>query len=213
MAGGRADTYDQRADIFGRIVVRNRVVDGLRIIVPLIGAAAFLFLAAQIYIANTLRQYGVSGIRIDRGDVVVEAPRYSGTGKDGARYLVTASEARTPIDNRDRIDLTDATLDLIRNDDSSYHAQAASATMDTVRDVTTAPGTVAVSGSDGLAGTLTDVEVDTGNERVTSYGPVDLKLADGTTIVASTMVRDGKTQTFTFTRATVVVPDLPEAAE
>ncbi|MEO7223173.1 MAG: hypothetical protein ABIY37_11930, partial [Devosia sp.] len=85
MAGGRADTYDQRADTLGRILTRNRVVDALRVVVPLLGLAAFLVLAGQIYIANLARQYGISGIRIDRGAVVVEAPKYSGTGGDGSR--------------------------------------------------------------------------------------------------------------------------------
>ena len=31
MAVGRADTYDQRAEILGRIITRNRVVTALRI--------------------------------------------------------------------------------------------------------------------------------------------------------------------------------------
>ena len=74
MAGGRADTYDQRADILGNLLLRNRVVDGLRIVVPAIGILAFAALVAQIYIANMARQYGVSGVRIDRGTIVVEAP-------------------------------------------------------------------------------------------------------------------------------------------
>ena len=98
MAVGRAETYDQRAAILGRLLTRNRAVGVLRFVVPAIGVAAFLALAGQIYVASLLRQYGVSGIRVDRGNVVVEAPKYSGTGSDGARYLVTAREARSPID-------------------------------------------------------------------------------------------------------------------
>src|SRR5690348_14116876 len=114
MAGGRADTYDQRADLLGRILMRNRIVDVLRIVVPAIGVAAFVVLAAQIYIANIANQYGVSGIRIDRGVVVVEAPKYSGTGATGSRYLVSAREARTPLDRTNMIDLNDATMELLQ---------------------------------------------------------------------------------------------------
>lgn len=213
MAVGRAETYDQRAAILGRLLLRNRAVTILRIVVPIIGIAAFLTLAGQIYLSNLLRQYGVSGIRIDRGNVVVEAPKYSGTGSDGARYLVTAREARTPIDRSNIINMIDATLELLEPDGVSYFASAAAATMDTATEYVTVPGVVAVTGSDGLEGTLTDVAADNANEFLCSNGPVDLLLPDGTTIVADTMVRDGKAQLWTFTRATVVVPDLPEAEQ
>jgi lipopolysaccharide export system protein LptC len=209
MAGGRAETYDQRADILGGILVRNRVVAALRIVVPALGVAVFLLLAAQIYLAGLARQYGVSGIRIDRGVVVVEAPQYSGTGSDGSRYLVSAREARTPLDRSDMIELTDATLELLQSGGITYFARSAAATMDTGSEKVTAPGVVAVTGSDGLEGTLTDVEVDSPAEVVVSNGAVDLLLPDGTTIVADGMVHEGKARLWTFTRATVVVPDLP----
>ncbi|OJX49277.1 hypothetical protein [Devosia sp. 66-22] len=213
MAVGRAETYDQRSAILDRLRFRNRTVALLRIVVPAIGVIAFLTLTGQIYVANLMRQYGVSGIRVDRGNIVVEAPKYSGMGSDGARYLVTAREARTPIDRSNIIEMNDATLELLQPDGVSYFARAASATMDTATDYVTVPGVVAVNGSDGLEGTLTDVAADNRRELLFSNGPVDLLLPDGTTIVADTMVRDGKVQTWTFTRATVVVPDLPEAAE
>jgi hypothetical protein len=211
MAVGRVDTYDQRAAILGNLLLRNRVVGGLRVVVPMLGILAFLALVGQIYIASLARQYGVSGIRIDRGTIVVEAPKYSGTGTDGSRYLVSAREARTPIERTSTIEMIDATLELLQPGGLSYFARAASATMDTVSNKVVAPGVVDITGSDGLKGTLTDMVADNDKELVTSNGHVDLLLPDGTTVVAETMLRDGKAQTWTFTRATVVVPDLPAA--
>ncbi|MEO7221278.1 MAG: hypothetical protein ABIY37_02300 [Devosia sp.] len=211
MEGGRADTYDQRADTLGRILTRNRVVDALRVVVPLLGLAAFLVLAGQIYIANLARQYGISGIRIDRGAVVVEAPKYSGTGGDGSRYLVSAREARTPLDRTTMIEMIDATLELLQPGGTSYFAKSAAATMDTAANTVVAPGLVAITGSDGLEGTLTDLDVDSDAGFITSHGAVDLLLSDGTTIVAGSMIRDGNAGLWTFTQATVVVPDLPAA--
>jgi hypothetical protein len=211
MAGGRADTFDQRADTLGRIVTRNRVVDMLRLVVPALGVIAFLFLAGQIWLANLARQYGVAGIRIDRGAIVVEAPKYSGTSTTGSRYLVSAREARTPLDRSNIVEMTDATLELVQEDGTSYFAKAATATMDSIAETVVAPGVVTVSGTDGLEGTLTDVDVDSANDFVTSHGQVSLLLPDGTTIDGATMVRDGKAQLWTFTQATVVVPDLPAA--
>jgi hypothetical protein len=211
MAGGRAETFDQRANMLGRIVTRNRVVDVLRLVIPALGVVAFLLLAGQIWIANLARQYGVSGIRIDRGAIVVEAPKYSGTSSAGSRYLVSAREARTPLDRSNIVEMTDATLELIQSSGNSYFAKAATATMNSAAETVFAPGTVSVTGTDGLEGTLTDVDVDSGNDMVKSNGQVNLLLPDGTTIDAATMVRDGKAQLWTFTRATVIVPDLPAA--
>jgi hypothetical protein len=210
-AAGRADTYDQRAEILGSIVMRNRVIAVLRIAVPATGIAAFLLLIGQIYLANMARQYGVAGIRIDRGTLVVEAPQYAGTGSDGSRYLATAREARTPLGGGDIIDMNDATLDLVQPDGIVYNALTKTARMNTRADTIEAPGLVDVTGTDGLVGTLHDVEVNSDAETVLSKGAVDLILADGTIIKGSTMLREGKKQTWTFTNATVIVPDLPES--
>ena len=110
MALASTDSFDQRAEIFGRLRARNRLIGVLRIAVPLVGVAAFLILVGQIYVANIARQYGVSGIRIDRGNVVVETPQYSGMGTDGSRYLITAREARTPLERPEAISMADAML-------------------------------------------------------------------------------------------------------
>lgn len=213
MATGRVDTYDQRADILGSILLRNRVVAALRIVVPAIGVVALLVLVSQIYVVGLARQYGVAGIRIDRGNLVVEAPQYSGTGSNGSRYLATAREARTALAGSSDIDMTDATLELLQGDGTTYFATAKTAHMNTATELLKAPGLVDVKGSDGLLGTLNDVEMDNRSEILISNGAVDLLLPDGTTIVGDTMLRDGKSQTYTFTNATVVVPDLPDAEE
>ncbi len=213
MAGGRAETYDQRAEILGNILVRNRVVDGLRIIVPLVGVLAFAGLAVQIYLANLAAEYGVSGIRVDRGAVVVETPQYTGTSDSGSRYVVTAREARAQLNSTDEIFMVDATLELIRPTGAAFYAKAAEATMNTATDTVKAPGVVEISNSDGLEGTLNDVTSNSRDDIITSNGPVDLVMSDGTTIVAETMFHEGARQLWTFTRATVAVPDLPEEEE
>ena len=71
MTLARTDTFDQRNAIFAGLATRNRLIAVLRMLVPAAGVVAFLVLAAEIYVTNTLRQYGISGIRIDRGTLVV----------------------------------------------------------------------------------------------------------------------------------------------
>lgn len=213
MAIARTDSFDRRADILGGLIVRNRVIAVLRIVVPLLGLAAFLALAGQIYFSNLMRQYGVSGIRIDRGNVVVEAPRYSGTGTDGSHYLLTAAEARTPIGNAEEIAMSDATLEYDKARGGAFFAKAEEATMNTASQIAIVPGITAVTGDDGLQGTLSALTVDMGAEIIRADGPVDITLGDGMTITGSSMRHDGKANTWTFTDATVIMQQLPEAEE
>jgi hypothetical protein len=212
MAFARTETFDQRARILGRMLRRNRLVALLRVAVPALGVAAFLLLAGQIWLANITRQYGVSGIRVDRGNLVVETPRYAGTGADGARYLVKAREARSPLGGTRQIVLTDATLDYARPGRTTFHVAAASATLDTGAQRVDIPGIARIRADDGLHGTLSAVEADIGGEVTTAKGPVNLTFPDGTTLTAASMHFDGRTQTWTFARSTLTVPALPASA-
>jgi lipopolysaccharide export system protein LptC len=164
MAFARTDSVDQRAEIFGRLTARNRLINVLRIAVPLAGIAAFLILIGQIYLANIARQYGVSGIRIDRGDVVVETPQYSGMGSDGAHYVVTAREARTPIDRPEEITMSDATLQFTAPGEGAYFVSAIDATMNTKTQIVEIPGIANVTGEDGLEAILRIVHADMESE-------------------------------------------------
>lgn len=213
MAIARTDSYAGRAEILGSLITRNRVVAVLRIAVPLIGLGAFALLVGQIYLSNMMRQYGVSGIRIDRGNVVVDAPRYSGTGADGSVYLLTAREAHTPLADSDQISMINPTLQYSRSTGGGYFGSAAAATMNTRTQIAIVPGLTSISGDDGMEGTLDSVEADMASERVTASGPVDITLANGTTITGSSMVHDGKAGTWTFTDATVIMQGLPGPEE
>ena len=66
MAASAAPIRSERLAAYRRLTRRNRIVDVLRIVVPLAGVAVFVGLALQIYVTNTARQYGIAGIRVDR---------------------------------------------------------------------------------------------------------------------------------------------------
>jgi hypothetical protein len=209
MAVARSQTFDQRRAILGRLTVRNRVVSGLRLAVPAAGAAAFVLLAGQIWLSDIAEQYGVSGIRIDRGNLVVETPQYSEIGTDGTRYLVMARDARTPALHPGEIEMTDPKLSLIRPDRAPLHASAATATVMTDEHVAIVPGLVSVTSDDGLFGTLQDVRSDMRRQVTTAKGPIDLTFPDGSNLKADGMVAEGGKNLWTFSNATLVVPNLP----
>lgn len=208
-----ASTDGRRDHLIGRLTVRNRVVTVLRVVVPLVGLAFFVALVGQIWLANLARQYGVAGISIDRGHLVVQSPQYTVTVANGARYVVNAREARAALDNPDEIELTDATLDFAPPGRAAILATATLARLDSARQVVDVPGAMAVEGEDGLVGTLHGVHSDLATQLTSADGDVDITLADGTTIDAANMVFDANVQTWTFGDATVVFPGLPEAED
>lgn len=212
MLVARTQTFDQRAAILSRLLWRNRVVGVLRVAVPAIGVAAFLVLIGQMWLTGLAWQYGVAGIRIDRGDLVVETPQYSATGTDGSRYLISAKAARTPLDNRNSIAMTSPDLLFERPGKPPFHAVADSATVDTSTHRVSIPGVSWVRSADGLFGTLTDVRSDISAQVTVAEGPVDLTFPDGSHLVAANMHFDGGTNIWRFDRATLTVPNLPHAA-
>jgi hypothetical protein len=211
MLVARTQTFDQRAAILGRLLWRNRLVGVLRLAVPALGVAAFLVLMGQMWLTSLARQYGVSGIRIDRGQLVVETPQYSETGDDGSRYLVMADSARTPLDNPNSIEMTSPDLLFERPGEAALHATADSATIDTATHIVTVPGITHVRSADGLFGTLQAVRSDMKAQVTTADGPVDLTFSDGTHLVAANMHFDGPADVWRFERATLTVPNLPHA--
>ncbi len=212
MAVARTQTFDQRGAILDGLISRNRIVAILRIGVPALGLVAFLALIGQIWLAGLARQYGVSGMRIDRGNLVVETPQYAGIGTDGSRYVVNAAEARFPLDQTNIIDMKTATLDYMRINAAAFHGAGDTAIMDTSRQYATVPGTVRVTSDDGLHGTLTDLAADLRANTVASQGAVDITFADGTNLKADHMLFEGNKALWTFEgRVSLVLPDLPKS--
>ena len=212
MLVARTQTFDQRAAILSGLLWRNRLVGVLRVGVPAVGVAAFLVLMGQMWLTGIARQYGVSGIRIDRGQLVVETPQYSETGDDGSRYLVTAEAARTPLDNPNSIAMTSPDLLFERPGKAPFHAVAESATIDTNTHRVTIPGITRVSSADGMFGTLSQVTSDMSAQVTVAEGPVDLTFPDGSHLVAANMHFDGAADIWSFDRATLTVPNLPKTA-
>jgi hypothetical protein len=196
--------------LIDRLARRNRIVAVLRLAVPLLGVLLFVLLVGQIWLANLASQYGIAGIAIDRGHLVVETPQYTATMADGTRFIVNAGQARVSVDRSDEVELVDATLVYDRPGRPAMYAASDSALLESARQTVEVPGVATVSSEDGLSGTLTAVRANLDTQITRADGAVDLTLPDATTIVADNMVFDGKTQVWTFEHATVVIPQLPE---
>ena len=204
----RTETAEQRQAIYARLTRRNRLVRVLRVGLPAIGAIVLLGLVMQIYLGSLIPELGFANISIDRDNLVVDAPVYTGAGGDGSVYTVSAAAARTSIFNSDRIGLTDAVFTLERPGGSRFEARGASADLSVSDEVVVVDGIAYVEGSDGLSGTVVGAEVDVGAETMLSHGEVDLTLRDAN-VKAESMSYDGDTGRWTFHRATLLLNATP----
>lgn len=201
----------QRLAIYRGLQARNRIVAILRIGVPVLGIIALSILLLQIYISSTKSRFGISQIVISSESVTVETPEYSGVLDDGTSYRVSATQAQAAVDATDRIALTDATMTMERLDGVIINVEAPAAVLDTTTQLVEIADLAHVRNSLGTTAVISDSIFDYAAQRLTGRGPVSIDYADGTHIEAEGLLYDATTLVWTFTRATVTLPDTPGA--
>ena len=195
--------------IHRRLARRNRVVAGLRLMVPALGALVLLALGAQIYLASFTGRFEIGQVTVTPEAINIDAPEYVGVLEDGSVYRVWANSARAATARTDLIDLFEAELVLSRIDGVQLEAQAARAQLDTTSQLTLVPGLADVADSTGTVGTLYDSVFDWNAQMLTSRGPVAIDYADGSTVRAEGLTYDATAIVWTFTRSRVTLPTTP----
>lgn len=203
----------QRLAVYRGLQARNRVVSILRVGIPALGVVALAALMLQIYVSSRASRFGVGQIAVSSESITVETPEYSGLLDDGTAYRVSATSAHAAVEATDRIGLDDASLTMIKPDGVTMLVDARAAVLDTTNQLVEVEDIAEVSNSLGTSGLLRNSVFDYAAQRLTSNGPVDIDYRDGTTIVAEGLTYDATTLIWTFTRATVTLPDTPGARE
>jgi lipopolysaccharide export system protein LptC len=201
----------QRLAVYRSLEARNRIVAILRVGVPVLGALALLALLLQIYASSQTARFGISQIVVSPDSVSVETPEYSGVLDDGTAYRVSATSARASVEATDRIGLSDAALTMAKPDGVTIVVETPAAVLDTTGQIVEIEGAAKVSNSLGTSGVLYDTVFDYVAQRLTGTGKVDVDYADGTQIQAEGLTYDATALVWTFTRATVTLPDTPGA--
>ena len=201
----------QRLAVYRSLEARNRIVAILRIGVPVLGAVALSALLLQIYASSQTARFGISQIVVSPDSVTVETPEYSGVLDDGTAYRVSATAARADVDATDRIGLSDAALTMAKPDGVTILVETPAAVLDTTGQIVEIPNMARVSNSVGTSGVLRDTVFDYAAQRLTGRGPVSIDYADGTQLEAEGLTYDAAALVWTFTRATVTLPDTPGA--
>jgi lipopolysaccharide export system protein LptC len=204
----RADASERFA-VYKRLALRNRVVGVLRYAVPAVGAVVLAALVVQIYVSSLNSRFGVGRITVSQDAIDVEAPEYAGRLDDGSSYRVWSTGARARLDQMDQVDLTGAALTLDRASGVTMQANAPMARLDTTRRVVVIEDVAHIEDSTGTSGVLQQSEFDWVNQVLDARGPVHIDYADGATVDAQGMHYDAKTALWSFTRATVTLPQTP----
>ena len=203
----------QRLAVYRGLEARTRIVSILRVGTPALGVVALAALMLQIYVSSRTSRFGVGQIAVSSESITVETPEYSGLLDDGTAYRVSATSAHAAVEATDRIGLNDASLTMVKPDGVTMLVDARAAVLDTTNQLVEVEDVAEVSNSLGTSGLLRNSVFDYAAQRLTGNGPVDIDYHDGTTIVAEGLTYDATTLVWTFTRATVTLPDTPGARE
>lgn len=205
----QSGTVDQRSRIFATLGLRNRFVQVLRFAVPAFGIAVLGGLILQLYLASLGEDFGFSNISIDRNKLVVETPSYSSMGADGSSYQVAAESARSALDRTDIIDMTRPVLTITRPQGAVITARADEARLETTGQKVTVDGATRIADSEGMKGTILGLVADFAAEAMVGNGAVDITFANGATLKAASMSYDGRSATWSFSRATLTLKSMP----
>ena len=203
----------QRLAIYRGLEARNRIVGILRIGIPALGVIALSALLVQIYISSRTTRFGISQIVVSPDSVTVETPEYSGVLDDGTSYRVSAVSAQAAADATDRIGLSTAALTMVKPDGVTMLVETPAAVLDTTNQIVEIAGEARVGNSLGTSGILRNSIFDYAAQHLTANGPASIDYEDGTELEAESLTYDAVALVWTFTRATVTLPDTPGAGE
>jgi lipopolysaccharide export system protein LptC len=209
----RTETAEQRRAIYAALTSRNRLVSLLRIGLPAIGAIILAGLLLQLYIGSLVPDFGFANVTIDRDNLVVDTPSYSGVGADGTVYTVGAVSAKAAIGNTDLIHLSGVSFSLKQPTGGTFAAKADAASIKLSDQIVTVTGLTSVEGSNGMTGTVRDAELEVASETMKSAGEVDFTFAGGSTLKAAAMSYDGKGQRWQFSKVTLNLTGTPGESE
>jgi hypothetical protein len=202
-------TVQDRAAIYRRLELRNRVVGALRIAVPAVGLLILAVLLVQIYLSSLGDRFSIGKIEISSDNISVEAPEYTGMLSNGTSYRVSAATAKAAPGQSNLISLTDAGLTMHKADGVTVEVNARAAVLDTSAETVTIKDIAYVEDSTGTSGVIVDSVFDYARQTLIGQGTVSLQYADGTTLDGQGLVYNLDEALWTFTKADVTLPKTP----
>lgn len=205
-------TSDRNAEVYNALSQRNRLIGWLRILVPLVGLLVLVALVVQIVIANLASGFQIEGVRLDKGALVIDAPEYSGIMANGTQYTIVAEAASAAIGNPDIVNLSHATLDLLRTDGYQMQARAENARFSLVEQTVYIEEMMQVDDSRGMQAQVRNSTIDWAAQTLTAKDNVYVTFTNGTILTGSSLVYNAGTGVwdFSFVKLTLS-PDIDGA--
>ena len=193
------ENLDQERHLrFKRLNRRNNFVMILRFAIPVLGLLVAGFLIFQIILTNIYKGFGISGLRVEQDQVVIDNPSYGGVAGDGTRYSIVADGARISVSNTDIINLQNATITIQQTDGYEMIATTATAQMDLSKQLVIARGVMYTEDSQEVVGEFNNSTIDWAAQTFVADGEVKVEFKDGAIIIAQSLVYDAATQIWDF---------------
>ncbi len=172
----------------------------MRLALPILALAMLGIYGATTWRIATLRSAGVEleSIHISSDNLVMAAPKYSGSGKDGSRHSVRARSAETDLLTRNRVKLTAIEGEIIQLNGTRIDLTAKRGTFEQEAGVLELHEQIDVRSSDGMTANLTAATIFTKENRIVSNEPVTALMPTGS-VRARAMELKTKQRNATFT--------------
>ena len=212
MASAKTDQLTQdREQIYRALGRRNGFIALLRIMVPLFGVAVLFVLLFQIIVANLASGLNISGVRLEKDTLVIDAPEYSGVMANGTRYKIVADAAAAAISGRDLVDLSNASVDLLRTDGYRMLAYATEAQFKIAEQKVDVADLMSVSDSHGMNAKLLNATIDWVAQTLVARDNVYVTFADGSVLTGASLVYDAGQEIWEFGSVKLVVSNSGDA--
>ena len=191
---------DDRARAFTVARRHSLFVRTMRVALPLIAFAMLGVYGATTWQIATLRSAGVEleDVRVTSDNLIMAAPKYAGTGKDGSRHAVRARSAETDLLSRNRVKLTAIEGELLQVSGTRIDLTATRGTFEQESGILELLEQIDVRSTDGMTAKLTSATVFTKENRIVSNEPVTANMPTGS-VRARAMELKTKQRQATFT--------------
>lgn len=204
-----APSAEPRARLYRALSRRNRMVAALRIILPILGVVGLVVVAGAIILDHLSSRFSISGIKIDRENLVVDTPELSSTLADGTTVTLEAQSAHILTTDSDKVALSTVKFASALANGPHLAAKAANAQLTLSRQLVDVPGTTEFTSSDGGHGTAEQLKVDVLGLKISTAGAVDFQFGDGNRLSAADMAYDHKTGTWVFHKVNLWISSTP----
>lgn len=199
----------RRARLYRALTRRNRVVGALRILLPVVGLVGLVGVAGAIVLDHLSSRFSISGIKIDRENLVVDTPELSSTLHDGTTVSLSAQSAHILATDSDKVALSEVRFASALANGPELSATAAQAQLTLSRQVVEVPQVTEFVSSDGGQGTAAQLKVDVMGLKISTAGPIDFRFGDGNRLSAANMNYDHASGTWVFHKVNLWISSTP----